>query len=84
MHMVATLLQVAEHENLQEASSSACGPCIESPLLQLDTMRDSGTPLFTPQAPDPAVMSHMQLRCGVNDTCPLEDAVTKVWCCAVL
>ena len=84
VHVVRTSLQVAEHENLLAASSSACGPCTEATLLQLDTMRDMGTPLLTPQPPDPAVMSRMQVRCGVNDTCPLEVAVTQVLCCAVL
>ena len=90
MYTIAVLLQVAEHENLQETGSSAAtasssyGACIASPLLQLDTMCDMGTPLLTPQPPDPGVVSRMQVRCGVNDTWPLEDAVRKVRRCAML
>ena len=51
---------------------------MQPPLLELDTMRDMGRPLFTPQPPDAAVLSRMRVRCGVNETWPLSDAVVKV------
>jgi hypothetical protein len=73
---------VAEHEHMQAAAaasqdSDTCGACI----VELGIMKGMPTVAPPAKAPSTGSVRRFSVRCGVNCTWPMKEAVEEVWLC---